>query len=201
MAETYKDNDTDNQGDASYRSSEGVDIVKGNGGKAIGYTNAGEWTLYTVKVEKAQKYYWGAYVSSGTSGAAFRLYLDDVDITGKISIPQTGSNDWSKYKLVTGETKTELPEGTRTLKLVIEGANGNIDKVIFGTEEVTEPKTGIADKPADSGLFDVFSVIGVYRGTVEISNGDTSVLNGRFESGIYILRNKATGEAKRVMVY
>lgn len=201
VAETYKDNDSENQGDASYRSSEGVDIVKGNGGKAIGYTNAGEWTLYTVKVEKAQKYYWGAYVSSGTTGAAFRLYLDDVDITGKISIPQTASNDWSKYKLVTGETKAELPEGTHTLKLAIEGANGNIDKVIFGTEEVTEPKTGIADEPADCGLFDVFTVMGVYRGTVEISNGDTSVLNGRFESGIYILRNKATGEAKRVMVY
>ena len=201
VAETYKDNDTDNQGDASYRTSEGVDIVKGNGGKVIGYTNAGEWTLYTVNVEAAQKYYWGAYVSSGTSGAAFRLYLDDVDITGKISIPQTGSNDWSKYKLVTGETKVELPEGTHTLKLAIEGANGNIDKVIFSTEEVTEPKTAITDELAGSGLFDVFSVMGVYRGTVEISNGDTSELNGKFESGIYILRNKVTGETKRVMVY
>ena len=201
VAEAYKDNDTDNQGDASYRSSEGVDIVKGNGGKAIGYTNAGEWTLYTVNVEKTQKYYWGAYVSSGTTGAAFRLYLDDVDITGRISIPKTGDNDWSKYKLVTGETKVELPEGTHVIKLAIEGANGNIDKVIFSTEEVTEPTTAIADELANSGLFDVFSVMGVYRGTVEISNGDTSVLNGKFESGIYILRNKATGEATRVMVY
>ena len=201
VAETYKDNDTDNQGDANYRSSEGVDIVKGNGGKALGYTNPGEWVLYTVNVAATQKYYWGAYVSSGTSGAAFRLYLDDVDITGKISIPQTGSNDWSKYKLVTGETKVELPEGTHVIKLAIEGANGNIDKVIFSTEKVTEPTTAIADELANSGLFDVFSVMGVYRGTVEISNGDTSVLNGKFESGIYILRNKATGEATRVMVY
>ena len=201
VAETYKDNDTDNQGDANYRSSEGVDIVKGNGGKAIGYTNAGEWSLYTVNVAATQKYYWGAYVSSGTTGAAFRLYLDDVDITGKISIPQTGSNDWSKYKLITGETKVELTQGTHVIKLAIEGANGNIDKVIFSTEEVTEPATAITDELAGNGLFDVFTVMGVYRGTVEISNGDTSVLNDRFESGIYILRSKATGEAKRVMVY
>ena len=202
VAETYKDNDTDNQGDASYRTSEGVDIVKGNGGKALGYTNPGEWVLYTVNVAATQKYYWGAYVSSGTTGAAFRLYLDDVDITGKISIPQTGNNDWSKYKLVTGETKVELPEGTHTLKLAIEGANGNIDKVIFGTEEVTEPKTGIADQDSNgfNGLFDVYSVTGVYRGSVEIQNGDTSVLRGRLEQGIYILRNKATSETKRVMV-
>ena len=200
VAEAYKDNDSDNQGDANYRSSEGVDIVKGNGGKVIGYTNPGEWTLYTVNVEATQKYYWGAYVSSGTTGAAFRLYLDDVDITGKISIPQTGSNSWNTYKLITGETIVELPEGTHILKLLIEGANGNIDKVIFSTEEVTEPSTGITGELADNGVFDVFSVMGVYRGTVEINNRDTSVLNGKFESGIYILRNKATGEAIRVMV-
>ncbi|MBR2195079.1 MAG: endo-1,4-beta-xylanase [Salinivirgaceae bacterium] len=205
VAETYKDNSSDNEGDASFRSNEGVDIVKGNGGKALGYTAVGEWLIYTVNVEKAQKYYWGAYVSSGTNGAAFRLYLDDVDITGKINIPQTGSNDWSKYKLVTGETKVELPEGTHTLKLAIDGANGNIDKVIFSEEPVTEPVnpgTAINELSENSnGLFDVYSVTGVLRGTVEITNGDTSVLNGRFERGIYILRNKATGEAKRVMVY
>ena len=201
VAETYKDNDSDNQGDAKYRTSDGVDIVKGNGGKAIGYTNAGEWTLYTVNVESTQKYYWGAVVSSGTNGAAFRLYLDDVAITGKVNIPQTGSNNWNVYKVVKGETLVELPEGTHTLKLVIEGSNGNIDKVVFRTEPVDDSiLTGIADEQADSGMFDVFTIMGVYRGTVEISNGDTSVLNGRFEQGIYILRNKATGEAKRVMV-
>ena len=195
----YHDNESSDQGDANFRSS-GVDIVKGNKGNALGYTNPGEWVIYTVNVESTQKYYWGAYVSSGTTGAAFRLYLDDVDITGKIEIPRTASNSWDTYKLVSGETLVELPEGTHTLKLAIEGANGNIDKLIFSTEEVTEPKTGIANKQADSGMFDVFTVMGVYRGTVEISNGDTSVLNGRFEQGIYILRNKATGEAKRVMV-
>ena len=195
----YHDNESSDQGDANFRST-GVDIVKGNKGNALGYTNPGEWVIYTVNVEKTQKYYWGAYVSSGTTGAAFRLYLDDVDITGKIEIPRTASNSWDTYKLVSGETLVELPEGTHTLKLAIEGANGNIDKLIFSTEEVTEPKTGIADEQADSGMFDVFTIMGVYRGTVEISNGDTSVLNGRFEQGIYILRNKATGEAKRVMV-
>lgn len=194
----YHDNESSDQGDANFRST-GVDIVKGNKGNALGYTNSGEWVIYTVNVESTQKYYWGAYVSSGTTGAAFRLYLDDVDITGKIEIPRTASNSWDTYKLVSGETMVELPEGTHTLKLAIEGANGNIDKLIFSTEEVTEPVTGIADEQA-SGMFDVFTIMGVYCGTVEISNGDTSVMQGRFGQGIYILRNKATGDAKRVVV-
>ena len=160
-------------------------------------TNQGEWLTYTVNVQKTQKYYWGAVASSGTSNSAFRLYLDDADITGKINVANTGS--WDTYKLIKGETKIELPEGVHILKLVIEGAYCNIDNVIFSED----PVTGTFDELAEdfSGLFDIFSVTGVYRGTVEIQNGNTSVLNGRFERGIYILRNKATGEAKRVMVY
>ncbi|MBO7497540.1 MAG: endo-1,4-beta-xylanase [Salinivirgaceae bacterium] len=216
VAETYKDNDSDNQGDANYRTSEGVDIVKGNGGKVIGYTNAGEWLTYTVNIEKAQKYYWYAVVSSGTTGAAFRLYLDDVDITGKVSIPQTGNNNWNNYVIVKGETLADLPAGTHTLKLVMEGSNGNIDKVLFSTESAIDedrlinyesvaidPGVSVDNDAADdnNGVFDVFSVMGVYRGTVEISNGDFSVLSGKFEKGLLILRNKATGVAKRVMVY
>ena len=199
----YHDNESSDQGDANFRNT-GVDIVKGNKGNVIGYTNPGEWLLYTVNIEKSQKYYWGAYVSSGTTTGAFRLYLDDVDITGKIEIPRTGNNSWDTYKLVNGETLVDLPAGSHTLKLAIEGANGNIDKMIFSTEPVEEPKeepkTAIADEQADNGIFDVFNVMGVYRGTVEINNGDINVLNDKFESGIYILRNKATGEAKRVMV-
>ena len=78
-------------------------------------------------------------------------------------------------------------------------ANCNVDKIEFGTEPYAT--TAIVNEQADSGVFDVFTVTGVYRGTVEIQNNNTSVLNGQFEKGIYILRNKATGAAKRVMVY
>lgn len=205
VAQTYSDNSSDNEGDASFRTSEGVDVVKGNGGKAIGYTAQGEWLIYTVNVENTQKYYWGAVASSGTNGSAFHLYLDDSDITGKINVPNTGS--WDTYKVLKGETKTELPEGTHTLKLVIDGAYCNIDKMVFSTEPVDDgdliykATSIIDDAEAASGVFDIFTVTGVYCGTVEIQNNNTSVLNGQFEKGIYILRNKATGAAKRVMVY
>lgn len=201
VAQTYSDSDSNNEGDANFRSSEGVDIYKGNGGKVLGMTMQNEWLTYTVNIENTQKYYWGAVVSSGTNGSAFHLYIDDNDITGKVSVPNNGS--WDTYKVVKGETKIELPEGTHTLKLVIDGSYCNIDKIVFSTEPVTDNiLTGIADEPAGSfnGVFDVYSVTGVYRGSVEIQNGDTSVLRGRLEQGIYILRNKATGDTKRVMV-
>lgn len=203
VAETYKDNDTDNQGDAKFRTTEGVDIVVGNGGKVIGYTNAGEWTLYTVNIENTQKYYWGAVVSSGTSGASFRLYIDNEDITGKINIPQTGNNDWSKYKIVKGETKIELPEGIHTLMLAIEGANGNIDKMIFSTEPIKDLPNIVTDIVADelNGQYMIYSIMGVYQETVTINNGNIDVLNEILPKGIYILREKNGNKAKKVIVY
>ena len=70
---TYHDNDASNQGDANFRTNDGVDIVSGNGDKVIGYTNTDEWVEYTVKVNKAGYYSYDAYVSSNTTGGGFRL--------------------------------------------------------------------------------------------------------------------------------
>ena len=199
VAETYGDNDSNHEGDTVFRNSDAVDIYKGNGGIVIGMTLQNEWLTYTVNIENTQKYYWGAVASSGSNGSAFHLYIDDKDISGKINVANTGS--WDTYKLITGETKIELPQGTHTLKLVIDGSYCNIDKLVFSTEPVdNNTLTDIAEEQSNSGVFDVFTIMGVYRGTVEISDGDTSVMQGRFVQGIYILRNKATGEAKRVMV-
>jgi len=199
VAQTYSDSDSNNEGDANFRTGEGVDIYQGHGGYVLGMTMQNEWLMYTVNIEKTQKYYWGAVVSSGLDGSAFHLYVDDKDITGKINVPNTGS--WDTYNLVKGETKIEVPQGTHTLKMVIDASYCNIDKIVFSTEPVDDGVlVGIAEDRANCGVYDVFTIMGVYRGTVEITDGNTSVLSGRFEQGIYILRNKANGEAKRVMV-
>lgn len=195
--EAYYDSEPANQDD-KYRKT-GVDIVEGNNGYALGYTAPKEWVVYTVTVAETQKFYWKATVSSGSGGGSFKIVINDsdADVTGEISVPST--SNWNTYKTVTGETVADLPAGTYKLRLEMVKANCNVDKIEFRTEPFVDP-TAIADEQACSGVFDVFTVMGIYRGTVEINDGDTSVLQGRFEQGIYILRNKATGEAKRVMV-
>ena len=196
--EAYHDSEPANQGD-KYRST-GVDIVEGNKGYALGYTAAKEWVVYTVTVAESQKLYWRATVSSGSSnGGSFKIVINDTgaDVTGEIVVSKTAN--WDTYTTVAGEVAADLPAGTYKLRLEMVKANCNVDKIEFGTEPYAT--TAIVNEQADSGVFDVFTVTGVYRGTVEIQNNNTSVLNGQFEKGIYILRNKATGAAKRVMVY
>jgi GH35 family endo-1,4-beta-xylanase len=137
---TYHDNDSQNQGDASFRTSEGVDVVNGNGGNAIGYTGTDEWLEYTVNVAQAGYYTYEAVASSGTTGSGFRLELSDVDgitnLTENISVPQTASNNWSVYKTLSGRTLIPLKEGDQIIRLTITGSNCNVDKIIFKHVEV-----------------------------------------------------------------
>ncbi|MBO4451753.1 MAG: endo-1,4-beta-xylanase [Bacteroidaceae bacterium] len=133
----YHDSDNNNEGDVkNYRTDGGgVDLVKGNGGTAIGYTSSGEWLEYTVNVLEAGVYIYEATVSSGTTGSSFKLSLVNgdkyEDLTDVISVPQTGSSDWSTYRTVSGRLLIPLPEGKQILHLDITGSSCNIDKINF----------------------------------------------------------------------
>ena len=146
---TFHDSDDKDEGDAKYRTdNEGVDIVKGNGGSAIGYTAANEWLDYTVNVTKAGIYNCEATVSSGTTGASFTVSLRDNGKTTQlcsIAIPQTGSSSWDTYATVKAKLSQELPEGQHILRVTITGPNGNLDKAVFtlAGEEEEEPTPNV----------------------------------------------------------
>jgi len=131
--QTYHDTDSKDEGGTYYRSDNGgVDIVTGNGGYAIGYTAAGEWLDYTVNVTEPGEYQCMATVSSGTTGSGFTLGLvngSSVTDLCKISVPQTGNNDWNTYKVITAKLTRHLTVGQHVLRITINGANCNIDKL------------------------------------------------------------------------
>lgn len=196
----YSDSDNKNEG-GKYRSDSGVDIDNGpNGGFVVGWTASGEWLEYTVKVEAEQVMDWSAKVSSGLTGSAFRIYMGNTDITGKVSVPQTASSDWSVYTEVKGRTTIAMPVGTYSLRLAIEGSYCNIDKVTFSN---TQP-LGVDNIKIVKfdGVYEVFSVVGIHLGIVEIGNGDLSILKGKFPAGIYILRKKdGNEEPRRILIH
>lgn len=139
---TYHDSNSNKEGDASsYRSDcEGIDIVNGNNGKALGYTNTDEWMEYTVNVTKTGFYTYEAVASSGTTNSGFRLYLSDdnglTDLSDNIVVPQTASNDWGTYTTLSGRTLLALTEGKHIFRLTITGSSCNIDKITFKHVEV-----------------------------------------------------------------
>ncbi|WP_298645674.1 carbohydrate-binding protein [uncultured Proteiniphilum sp.] len=124
----FHDNDANNHiGNDNYRRNNGDNQsnpveIEGDGAN-IGYTNPGEWLLYTVDVADAGEYaveVWAAVPGSGS----FHLELDGVDVTGPIPIPNTGG--WGSYQLISSpedKLTLTLTEGRHTFKYYFEGGH------------------------------------------------------------------------------
>ena len=137
----YHDSNSNKEGDAaSYRSDGGIDIVKGNGGYALGYTNNGEWMEYTVDVKEAGVYEYDAVVSSGTTNSGFSISLINngktTNLTPSLVVPQTGNNDWGKYVSLHGRLSVPLEAGKQVIRINITGSSCNIDKIVFNRIDV-----------------------------------------------------------------
>ena len=150
---SFHDSDTKDEGDGKYRTNGGgVDIVKGNGGFAIGYTSSGEWLEYTVDVKEAGTYAFDAVVSSGANNSSFSLSLNTAegisDLTGSIAVPCLTSNDWNTYSTVHGRLSLPLEAGKQIIRINITGSSCNIDKIKLQRIDVDENiKVAIAADP------------------------------------------------------
>ena len=147
---TFHDSDTKDEGDAAYRTdNEGLDLVKGNSGTAIGYTAGNEWTEYTVNVKEPGEYSFEATCSNGSSSnGGFTINtVKGTTITqvGKVTVTPTGG--WGTYKVMTGKLTKNLAEGEQILRFTISGANCNIDKVKFICTLNTDIQTVVTAQP------------------------------------------------------
>jgi beta-glucanase (GH16 family) len=120
----YHDSDATNNG-GQYRPNDGVDIeatTDTGGGYDVGWTAAGEWTKYTVNVASSGSYAFDFRVASAQTGGAFHLEVDNVNVTGSLTVPNTGG--WQTWTNVT-KTGVSLSAGQHVFKLVTDAAGGN----------------------------------------------------------------------------
>ncbi len=125
--DAYLDSDAINQG-GWYRPNEGVDIdTCSAGGYTLGWTQAGEWTAYTVTISQTGSYSVSFYIATTSGDARLHLECDGENKTGTVSIPNTkGFQSWQVVK------KTiKLDAGQHVLKMFIEGGPLNLDKMVF----------------------------------------------------------------------
>ena len=171
---TFHDADSNDEGGVNYRSdNEGVDIVRGGSGYALGYTSSNdEWLEYSIDVKEAGEYEYIATASSGSNNSGFTLSLvNDGKTTQlcKVNVPNTG--DWSTYKTITGKLSRKLEAGPQIIRLQISGPYCNIDKI-----ELKCTASGISDVimdySSDGVLYNLSGqkVDANYRGII-IQNG------------------------------
>lgn len=116
----YHDVDAVNSG-GQFRTT-GVDIeatTDANGGFNVGWMAAGEWLNYTVNVAAAGSYRFDARVAASGAGGTFHVEAAGVNLTGPLSIPNTGG--WQTWTTVS--TTITLAAGPQILRLVVDSAS------------------------------------------------------------------------------
>ncbi len=128
----YHDNDTVNNG-GQYRPNEGVDIeatTDTGAGYNVGWTNAGEWMKYTVNVTTAGTYNIDFRVASPNTGSTFHLEVDGTNVTGTMTVPNTGG--WQTWATIT-KTAVNLTAGQHVLRWVTDAGGMNYNWINFSS--------------------------------------------------------------------
>jgi hypothetical protein len=120
----YVDATAGNRGGA-YRQTD-VDIeatTDAGGGYDVGWTRPGEWLQYSVDASAAATYALELRVASSSTGGTLRVEIDDVDVTGTLTVPNTGG--WQAWQTMRVNGIT-LPAGRHAVRLVFvaNGSNG-----------------------------------------------------------------------------
>lgn len=145
---SFYDKDAANKGEI-YRE-DAVDVVTLDGatcngdackGYAIGYTEAGEWLEYSVKVAADGKYGVRANVATASETSKIQLLVDGKVLLDTVTIDKVDTT-WNVYKEI-DIGAANLTAGEHILRLVIAGSYVNVDWLQFCEKETCEDKTGI----------------------------------------------------------
>ncbi|MRG44322.1 carbohydrate-binding protein [Chitinophaga sp. SYP-B3965] len=128
----YKDADEQNKGNAKHvmRAFEGPDteLNPGEGGYNIGSLVVGEYTSYTVNIQKTGKYDIIFRIASPNTTGKVHAEIDGVNVTTVLTVPKT--NAYATYADLARRDVT-LTAGEHQLKVVTDAVGFNISKVIF----------------------------------------------------------------------
>jgi len=112
----YHDVDANNIG-LAYRPDEGVDLEASNDqGYDIYWTVAGEWLEYTIQVSADGLYDIIPYVSTVPGFGNFRILINNVDVSGKKQVTNTGG--WQSWTPIT-VPEVPLKAGVHVLRFEI----------------------------------------------------------------------------------
>jgi uncharacterized delta-60 repeat protein len=197
----YHDTESQNLGGA-YRPNEGVDIQYTGDAfhpNLVSFVKAGEWLEYTVNVTETATYDIDVLAAHLKNGGRFHLAIDGKDVTGPLTVPNTGS--WTTFRNVQ-KRGVALTAGTHVLRLAFDangdiGYVGNFDKLVFNKVVAPGPQSPFYPTPGKDGQR--FEFEDYDRGGEGVAFHDTDNLNqgdygGRPADGVDIQSASEGGE-------
>lgn len=138
-----------NQGGATFRNEDvDIEVTSDNGGGFnIGYSLQGEWLSYTVEVANTGSYDLDLRVAKDGTGGLFHIEMDGEDITGPITVPNTGG--WQIWQTVS-LPDISLTAGQHSMRIVFDASYVNLNFVEFNSVITS---TNASNETADLKVF------------------------------------------------
>lgn len=210
----HEANTSGNQGGATYRTDQ-VDIetnTDGGSGYNVAYILNGEWLEYTVNVNYPGLYLLDFRMAADGAGKTLNVEMDGVDISGTVSVPNTGG--WQTWQTVAANN-IFLTQGQHVMRINFNSDYMNLNwlelrqATVTGLEDVEVENISIYPNPFDIEGFTVkskgaFSYKITDLSGLQIENGtvtDETVIGGSLNAGVYIItiENKKGTHAHKVM--
>jgi hypothetical protein len=118
-------------------------------GYNVGWVQAGEWLEYTVNVTTAGAYSLAVRVAATAAGKTFHIEMNGVNVSGTITVPNTGA--WQTWQTVT-VTTSSLTTGQKVMRIVMDTGDFNLNNVAFTTGSNPPPTVSITS-PANGATF------------------------------------------------
>src|SRR6266446_1460864 len=201
----YHDNVPGNAG-GQYRLSEDVDIILSSdalgGGYVVNNFETGEWLAYTINVAATAQYDIELRASSRFSISAFHIEIDGQNVSGTVTVPDTGN--WKAFQWV-GKKGVSLAAGQHVLKVVADQQYFNLNSIrvlttlpptpFFGTP-IAVPGTFEAENfdLGGEGVAYHDNAPGNAGGQYRLSEDVDIILSSDALGGGYVVNNFETGE-------
>ncbi len=175
----YHDDTSANDGNAEFRTDDGVDIGTSSEGNVVNDTRNGEWLTYTINVLEGGTYDLSIRAANSGATATFHMEIGDSDVTGGVSVSNTGSASTFQWFTKQG---VELVAGPRVLKLFVDQQSFNVNQLRITRSGTplecsgdNEPSTVAA--PVAKAV-PTFHSMGLYYQTAKPSNCTTTDNSG-----------------------
>jgi aryl-phospho-beta-D-glucosidase BglC (GH1 family) len=131
----------------------------------VGWTADSEWLQYTLNVDSTAAYTVKFRYAALDNGAKIKLFVNDADMTGPLSLPATGGyQSWVTFPV----NDVILYKGRQKIKVLFEKAGANLSTIGFFLNKKIEE---IAFKPASAETHLQTEII--YLSCNKIFNGST----------------------------
>ena len=127
---SYRDQSDANEG-GSFRTTDQVDVAPSagaSGGFLVGWIEPGEWLEYTVQSAGSSTYRLELVVAAAATGGLFYVQVDGQDVTGLVSVPNTGG--WTTWQNL-GVTNVTFTPGLHEVRVVMVRGGFNFDALQF----------------------------------------------------------------------